>query len=260
MKFLHTSGILLSLYALPMSAHAVAYSTDFNSATGPNFAPQDGWVINDSTTEVSFVVAVPGKGNTIALGGFQSAPATKTVNLTHSVNQLAAGSIFSVEYALINSGPSVPFPFLPADDWFGFTLGDGADVLSISFRPTVNENIRQVFHGTTGVSPNGIMTSDYSSPAFSTLSLSFTASGADLLYTGVTGGGGVTFNGVLAGKAGTTWTSVGIDFDIQGATPGDAGSNVIFVDNLSLAPIPEPTALVMGLISMGFLGMRRRRR
>ena len=261
MKLLSPSGILLALLAFPMAASA-AFTTTFDGLTAPGqVAGQDGWTINEATPDNSFVVAGSGANKYAALGGLLTDPATAMagINLVHSAgSQVAAGSTFSVSYALVNRSTVAGFNFAATDpdDWFGFTLGDGADVLSISFRPTspVNESIRQVFNNGVGVTPNGITTSDYANPLFSTLTVSFTNVDGALNYTGSTGGGSINFNGSIPGKGATTFTTVGIDWDLKN-TP--SGQNFILVDNLSL--VPEPSASLMGLLSIGLLAARRRR-
>lgn len=250
------------MMASPMVASA-AFTTTFDSLTAPGqVAGQDGWAINESTTDNSFVVSGVGTNKFAALGGLLSDPATPMagINLTHSAgSQVAAGSTFSVSYALINRSTvaGFSFPATDPDDWFGFTLGDGTgDVLSISFRPTTpaNESIRQLFHNGTPDTPNGITTSDFANPLFSTLTVSFTNNLGALNYSGVTGGGGIVFNGSIPGKGTTTFTTVGLDWDVKN-TP--AGQNFILVDNLSL--VPEPSASLMGLLTLGVLASRRRR-
>ena len=78
-----------------------------------------------------------------------------------------------------------------------------------------------------------------------------------MAYTGTVSG--VTlfnFSGTIAGKAGTTFTELGINYAVTDPDPLNAGSNFILVDNIS---IPEPTVTLTGLMSLGLLSLRRRR-
>ena len=257
-------GLLLTLLAFQTAASA-AVTTNFNSlASNGQVAPNEGWSINEPTVDLSFVVDGAAGNKFGALGGFLSDPVAVLpgINLTHSANtQIAAGSTFSASYALINRS-TLPapdnFPSSDPDDWFGFSVGDGADVFSISFRPTTpaNESSRQVFHNGTAVAGVGIGTSDYANPLFSTVTVSFTNVAGVLNYTGSvsTSGAPILFNGVIPGKGTTTFTTVGIDWDVKN---NPAGFNFILVDNLSI--VPEPSISLMGILSLGLLTSRRRR-
>lgn len=261
MKITSSLAALLALVATPMVASA-AFTTTFNGLAAGQVAGQDGWTINEATVDNSFVVDGVGGNKYGALGGFMTNPATPlaNINLTHSAgSQIAAGSSFTASYALINrSTLAAPnnFAATDPDDWFGFTLGDGADVFSLSLRPTTSENVRAVFvNGVAVATVNGVTTSDYANPLLDTLTVSFSNVAGNLAYTGSLGGGGVLLAGSVAGKGATTFTTVGLDWDVRN-TP-ESGLNFLLVDSLSL--VPEPSAAVMGLLSLGVLAGRRRR-
>ena len=263
MKILSSSGLLLGLLALPMAATA-AFVTDFNSLSAGQVAGQAGWSINgDTTPDNSFVVNGTAGNKFGALGGFLTNPliALASINLVNSAGtQIAAGSNFSASYALVNrSTLAAPnnFGATTPDDWFGFTLGDTTgDVFSLSLRAGASANLRAVFiNGTQVASLNAVIASDYANPAFTPLNVSFSNVGGNLSYTGSTGGGGVLLTGSIAGKGTTTFTTVGLDWDVKN-TPNSSQSFRL-VDSLNL--VPEPSAGLMGLLSMGRLAARRRR-
>ena len=274
MNFLKTSTLILASLAFPVLTQAVTFSTNFDSVpgvNGANFAPLGPWAINDPTTEVSFVQDVPG-GRAVALGGFQSAPSQQFVNLSASVlpgGVPTGGSVFTSRFAIINSGPGFSSATDPKDN-FGFTLRDtSGGFFGVQLRPTSNVSIRQFFTSNTTfgqdpVTPNGMVASDFSAPAFVTMTLNFTQSGANLNWNMnvVTDSAPITASGTLTGFGGRSWTSFEIDFDVANAAVvgglyTGAGSNVILVDSVSL--VPEPSAAMMGLLSIGLLGLRRRR-
>jgi MYXO-CTERM domain-containing protein len=275
-NFLKTTTLILASLAFPVISQAITFSTDFNS--GPvNFAPVGPWSINDPESEVSFRVSGPGGANYVALGGFQSAPSQQFVNLSASLAPGAVptnGSVFTSRFAIINSGQGFNSNNIPPtndpDDNFGFTLRDtSGGFFSVSVRPTVSESIRQFFtsnsaFGFDPVPVLGMGASDYSNPAFVTMTLNFNQNGANLDYVGnlATAGAPINFSGSLAGFAGRSWSSFEIDFDVKdnavtGGLYNGAGRNVIMVDSVSL--VPEPSAAMMGLLSVGLLGLRRRR-
>lgn len=258
---------ILSIFSVLVATLGVshaAYTTNFDSAapTGGagNFAPQDGWVISDSEIDLSLVIAGSSygtAGNSVALGGFAAAPNTSSIRLSHAISETLNNATFSGDYALINRDASNPGAFFDDDDQFGFVLLSGAtELFTLKFSPTITENIREISVNGVNLAPNGIAASDYNSPNWYSFSVTFTASGADLLYSG-TAAVGSPFSGTIIGGAGLTATSLGIDFNVLGATPADAGSNFLLVDNIS---IPEPSAMMTGLLAVGMLAGARRRK
>jgi hypothetical protein len=258
---------LLALMLTPVVTQA-AYTTNFDGAVTnggtANFANQDGWTINDGEIDLSFIQTgsayTVGSGQSIGLGGFYAAPGTTSVSLTRTISQNLSISAFSVDFAVINSYvPNVDNAFLEEDDTFGFSFSDaGGEILTVDFAPTslVENNIRKVVVLGVDVPVNGIVASDYNSPGWYTLGMTFAANGADLDYFGTLANGSVTFSGTLAGKANTIATKLAVNFDVADADPTFAGSNYILVDNIS---IPEPTSLMSVLLAVGLLGARRRR-
>ncbi|MES2470103.1 MAG: PEP-CTERM sorting domain-containing protein [Verrucomicrobiota bacterium] len=241
-----------------------AYVTNFDTAvptpdSAANFAPQDGWIISDAAFDLSFVQtgsAYGAAGQSIGLGGFYEVPSGTTVRLSRVVSEALATSVFSVDLAIINRFAAEPGNFFPDEDRFGVVLSDaGGELFNIDFASTTGENIWQVFVNGIGLTPNSIMASDYNTPLWYTLGMTFAANGLDLEYT-VSLGEGINYSGSLAGKASTTLTGVGFDFDVLGATGADAGSNYMLVDNIS---IPEPSVTLTGLLALGLFAARRRR-
>ena len=263
------------LYTLPLLAlmltsvvSQAAYTTDFESAVlnggTANFADQEGWTINDTAVDLSFIqigsAYTVGSGQSIGLGGFYAAPGTTSVSLSRTISQTLSISAFSVDFAFINSNvPNEGNGFFEEDDTFGFAFSDArGEILTVDFAPTSVEenNIRTLVVLGVDVPVNGIVASDYNSPAWYTLGMTFAANGADLDYFGTLANGSITFNGTLAGKANTIATKLAVNFDIADPDPSFAGSSYILVDNIS---IPEPTSLMSVLLAAGLLGARRRR-
>ena len=277
MKTLFKSALILSAVFLPLSARA-AYTTDFSDAIsgggvegGPtNFGTQNGWTISNPDPELSFVYPGAGaEGKSVALGGYYATPSTLSTTLSKSISEpaLTTGSglgYFKFDFALINSDGTPGF--FTNEDQFGVSLSDsGGSLIAINFSPTIDPAIKSV----TTVTPSGsnilvnqgVVPSGYASPGFYTVYLNFSEGSApgSLHYQGFISGSVQTdFFGDIAGKAGTTFTSIGVNYSVlsPGSDPLDAGSNFILVDNFS---IPEPTAAVTGLLALGFLGARRRR-
>lgn len=267
MKFSILSGVCSAALLLTGSAQAAlvanfdsAVVTPASPASAANFAPQAGWTISDPALDLSFIQsgsAYGGTGQSVGLGGFYEVPAGTTVRLSRAVSEVLAFSVFSVDLALINRYALDAGNFFNEDDRFGLVLIDaGGELLNIDFSPTASENFRQVFVNGTGLTPNGILASDYNTPLWYSLKMTFTANGMDLDYTVSLANGGITYNGSLAGKASTTLTGIGFDFDVLGATGANAGSNYLLIDNVS---IPEPSVTLTGLLGLGLLGARRRR-
>ncbi|MDB6134156.1 MAG: hypothetical protein JWM59_2399 [Verrucomicrobiales bacterium] len=262
MKKILSLGVLCSLFALPAVSKA-DFLYNFNSATPnggtANFAPQDGWSINDSTEDLSFLVETAPGDNAVALGGYLSAPSVGAVNLTHTAGETLDGGTFSVDFALINRDSTDPGNFFNEDDSFSINLS-GTEGLNytLTLIPSATENIREIL-STNSTDTGGILTNDATDAGSYTLSISFTASGADLNYVAqVIGSTTGTFTGTLAGAATSQLTSFGVTFDTTDPNPANAGSNYILVDNFAF--VPEAGTAALSLMAVGALSLRRRRR
>lgn len=257
---------LFSLISAPLllaQLAGAAVSINFNSAvvsppaSTANFAPQLGWTINDPNADLSFVMDVSsygGAGKSVGLGGFYEVPTGSSVRLSTAVSEPLASQTFRVDLALINRYAASPGSFFNEDDRFAIVLSDGTDLLRVSFSPTTIENNRRVAVNGTDLAPSGILASDYNTPLWYTLGISFAPRGLDLDYSLTMAGGGITSSGTLPGKAGATLTGLAVDFNRLGAI---AGSNFLLVDNFSV--VPEPTVGITALMALGLMGMRRRR-
>ena len=127
------------------------------------------------------------------------------------------------------------------------------ELLNIDFAPTATEDIRQVLVNGIPLTPKGILASDYNTPLWYTLGISFTANGGNLDDDLTLASGGLTYSGTLLGKAAATLTGIGIDYDVLGAV---AGSNYLVVDNIA---IPELRTVLSGLPALSLVAVRRRR-
>ncbi len=250
--------LLLLLTAAPVRAIFVeSFDTAVANGGAANFANQGAWTIDDPSVDQSFIQ--PGSsygapGNAVGLGGFYSVPVGKTVRLSTVVSEALAGSRFSADFALVNRYDGDAEFFFPDDDRFGFSLSDSSgEFLSIDFNPTSSENIRKVFVNGTGLTPNGILASDYNNQLWYTLTIDFTPNGSDLDYNLSLAGGAITTSGTLFGRAAAVLTGVAIDYDVRAKV---AGSNYIVVDNIA---VPEPTVSLSALLALATLTLRRRR-
>ncbi|MES2706565.1 MAG: hypothetical protein V4726_08180 [Verrucomicrobiota bacterium] len=267
MKKLAPLTLCLLLAGLTQQSHA-AYSENFDTATGTNFAPQLGWTINDPTSEVSFVVGVAAPYiQSVALGGFQSAPAMDTVSLSHSLSETLSGQTFKVDFAVINRDTGNPGDFFAGDDSFSISLtGAGGFVFELSIDPTLGgPTIDSKAISLTGNAAGGfIEASDYNTPAYYTMSVDFTAVGTALNYSArFFGSTTATLTGSLPGQATAVAGQISASFDVAAGDPADSGSNFMLIDNIDIAPtpvIPEAGASVLSLLSLGMLTLRRRRR
>lgn len=260
MKLSHlfrTAGLVLFTAGCARAGFVATFDGALTNGGAANFADQGAWTISDAKVDLSFIqigsaFGIPGKA--VGLGGFYSEPTGTTVRLSTVVSETLAGSRFSADFALVNRYAGDLETFFPQNDRFGFALSDSSgDLLNIDFSATSVEDIRQVSVNGTLLTPNGIVASDYNTPLWYSLGISFTANGSDLDYSLTLAGGSVTYQGTLTGKAAATLSGIGVDYDVTGAT---AGSNYLVVDNIS---IPEPAVSLTSLLALGVLVLRRRR-
>ena len=252
------TAALTVFLTVPAGAVVVeSFDNALKNGAAANFADQGRWTINDPGPDLSFIQtgsAYGAAGKAVGLGGFYEVPTGSSVRLGTSVSQALAGFTFTADFALVNRYAGDTGTFFPQDDRFGFVLSDSAgELLNVDFAPTTAEDIRQVFVNGLPLPNNGILASDYNTPLWYTLGVSFSANGADLDYALTLAGGAITSTGTLSGKAAATLAAIGIDFDVLGAVPG---SNYIVVDNIA---IPEPSAALTSFLALGLMSRCRRR-
>ncbi|MFC7338125.1 PEP-CTERM sorting domain-containing protein [Haloferula chungangensis] len=286
LKFLSQFGLVL----LGSSASLQAFTTDFPSSTfgipdvgipGADDPPApiagvDGWTINDSGADggngLTWLSTVDG-ANAAKLGGNYEAPTAQDVYLTHAVEGFPIEeTIFQVDFTIVDSNENFN------RDGFGLSLGTSGlgETIGLNFLPVFdaieNVNAYHVEYSVGGVS-QGDLVSDYGyafnifPSSLYTLNLSFTANGANPSFSGAINGvdalgnpfflpfSDVEMNG-MGGRAVDTVSAVWNVDQTPNAVNGLGGDNLIAFTNLSV--VPEPSAMLLGGLSL--LGLMRRRR
>jgi hypothetical protein len=231
--------ILAVLFAFYVALLPKVHSADFSTTFGSDYnhegevSGQNGWTIDDPTSDLSFFVLLNGS-DAAALGGFYAVPEGSIATLSHPAGIPLAGSTFRVSIAIL---PSTDL--FPGRDAFGWTLTGpaGENLFTLRFVPAPNNaNLLNITWstGTGGFVSTGWAIS-YSAPY--TFDLKFTAAGAvDLGFTAaITGATPFSFTGSLPGLAGKMWTSAGAIFAAGGEEYGD---NYMIFDNLTIATLP----------------------
>jgi hypothetical protein len=264
------TSILVASFAAAFTLNSlgsqIIFQDNFDSYTsGSALVPNGGWDLNMTDTEAN-LTGVIGSGDLRAeLGGRTHFPSTanKNIELAHALAAYPASlTAITLDFAIAENIGSPTFL-----DSFGYSLksDSGANIFSVSFAKGTlgGDGGREIFHN--GTSLNSLVYTYKSgaplpAPGYS-LSLTFSASGADLVYSGSIIGSpnSATFGGVVPGMATANIGKFVVDFDIAGPTSADAGFNSITTNNI-VVTIPEPGALgLAGLGLIGLLGRRRRK-
>ncbi|MBP7949786.1 MAG: PEP-CTERM sorting domain-containing protein [Verrucomicrobiales bacterium] len=226
----------------------------YNTAPGDDLVGQHSWASNDNTDDLTFFVTLNGN-NAAGVGGLWSAPALRNVDVYNSYGGSLVGTTFDVNFYLSGSTPG-----FPDRDSFGWTFKEGSNtLLRIAFEPNLNpggENKMEVVW----YNPSGTRTSsgfDIFYGSSYSLSVDFLGSGADATFNAaVTGGGTIPMSGTLAGKGASTLQTVGADFDVTDADPGNSGDNYMAFNQLTV--VPEPGSVTLILAALAGLTARRR--
>lgn len=272
MKSLPLAGLFA--LSLAITASGATYSTNFSSlgSFGSDVNGQDGWTINDTTDQFSFV-ANWNSNKAIGLGDasvVDSLPLGSLVELSHGISATVGTTSVNFDFALIDSSSDTTFK---NRDQFGISLSNGlGSVVTISFVPEVSQPVDPsdnsensgdgakwfVFYQA-GSSPSVQLNMAIFEGASYDFMLSLTPNAnpllSDLMLT-LTGD-----NALSDGATGLAIDpeSVSDQFNIFWAKSGtnEFGSNLILMDNLTV--IPEPSSiLLVGLAGLGFISRRRR--
>ncbi len=229
--------------------------------TGPgdDLSGQLGWSGNDPADDLSFFVRWNGS-LAGAVGGYFSTPTLRHADFQHGCGEPLAGITFRVDLAFINSGACEPgqtpgIDCFPGRDAFGWTFRDagGAELMRVAFEPTPLNRMEIVWYDGSGTRIS--TDKDLFYGATYSLRVHFEAVGPDIVFNAaIHSGSTLSFQGTLAGKSGATLDSIGFDFDVSGATPGEAGDNMMVFNRLSVIPepavqAPSPSTLVVAEIN-----------
>jgi hypothetical protein len=247
---------ILPLFTLALTgiSNGAGYSTNFNSGydNSQAVAGQNGWTINDATTDLSFFVTY----NTTdagAIGGYYTSPALGNVRLSHSLSLPLTQTSLGADFAIVPS--TVAFP---GRDTFGWSVynGSGLNLLTLQFEP---DSLNQTLLNVTWSTGAGSATStgwavQYDGPY--SLQIAFSSGpGSDAAFTAtLSGSNTISFNGSLPGLANETVASIGQHFVQKGAAAGD---NYMLFDNIAVVPEPSTAAMLLGFLVP--LAARRRR-
>lgn len=262
--------IALSGLLLVNSASAVNYLLNFEGGTAD--APihgSDGWSVGGTTEDPAFPLAYvrpydAGSGLNLggAFGGVYGAPElgeTPTVGRSFT-NTFAGPKVLSFQSTVLDSTTG---DGLTTRDTFGFVVRDGGGdaLLTVELRPssqsadpdndTASYTVYYAFGGGALVSSSN----NISEGGFYNFSLTTDASGLQFAFG--TQSQNFTFDGAL-GAYDVNDTTLSLEFTwAQGGA--DFGDNELLFDNISIVPVPEPSAALLGLGALGFLAARRRR-
>lgn len=256
MKTLKYSLFLLTPLG-PLSAAVIT----FNGLTpdDPLTTAAPGWTLseaNSPTVPIAYVGILNGSPSG-ALGGEFSDMAAASTTATLTMASLMTNTDVTVSMDMLVKDSTNSFP---TRDQFGFSIADGsgAAIMNLNFLPVTQSltpgadpaqwRLSYLFAG-----GSEVLTSSYFSELqLNSLSVTFTNNLASIhfnsdVFTGSVSGFDSAVNGV--GDLGFNWTKGGVG----------NGDDVMYFDNLSVLPIPEPTnVLLSGLGSLILLRRRRR--
>lgn len=225
-------------------------------------AGQNGWAIDDATPDLSFFVLMGYLGSApgnmgAAVGAYLDAPVEPRVELSNTYGGVIVDSVTSLKFAVQASTTE-----FPGEDSFGWSYRDGSDAslltISLEPNPAFADRLEVVWYDTANVRVQTGYDLFYGNSY--DLSVSFTGSGADAIFSASIAGAEVLpFTGSLVGAAGATLTRFGASISRDPAAI-DYGDNYLVFDNLSIQPIPEPASalLVVASLLVGVAGRRRR--
>lgn len=261
-----TGIVTLGLVALSSASSSYVQNFDaYTTVPGSDVNGQDGWTINNTSDQYSFVYpTLPGYGNGINLGDASAVTMTpsvsSTVTLSHPYAGQMGGITLAFDFAIIDSYA----PGFYNRDSFEVSLTSGATtLLGIMFSPVVATpgdpsldvgawNVNYISaYGSGTLNLQYFKNNDY------LFLLECVPNGANTDFTlTLTGGNALSDTKTLSGLDPASLTD---QFNINWANvPGnDFGSNYIALDNLNI--VPEPTSsLLLCLAGMGLVSRRKR--
>jgi hypothetical protein len=269
--FIVFSTAFVCLLHSPASAFVTTFPVGTYTPLGSEVAGKEDWTISDPGSDLnsdtnpdgflSFVTSLAGS-RAAAIGGVYNIPEATlptTVFLSHGAPAPLQYTSFSTDFAIASSDEE-----FPGRDGFGFSFRDvgNNNLLTISLVPvaSVDNDAYQVRY-TIGANAqqNAMDVNDdpmfiYHNGLYS-LDLLFTPNGANPTFSAtITGTNSQTFSDVATGLGSSNISRFGAEWNVL---PGQAGTNHLVFDNVSL--IPEPSsALLIALTGLGFVTRRRR--
>jgi len=269
MKYPIFASLLSVSLAASASATAVikSYTTGFSSPTFPSsptpaeIAGHDGWVISDSTSELSFLANI-GNGQALALGGTLSSPANASVSLSHAFTDYVGAISAHFDFAILDSTDA-----FPTRDSFGFSLnGNSGSLFAVTFRPvsqTANPDNDSnakwaAFYSVNGGSDTtlNIEVEEQGKYSFDLKLLGAYQAGNTTSTNYTLDVSGLTRTGNIALAPQTSTAAFAFNY-ITTSGAANAGDNFIGVDNLSVVPEPS-SSLLLALTGLGLVLRRRR--
>lgn len=275
------------LFATLASAQAAVYTMNLGAAPGQSpIDGVDGWVQSEANFvdgEVyprSFVHQI-GSSSALALGGYyDSEPPTvgSGVSVSRQLTSLGLNySTLSLDFTIQDSITSYP-DLVPGDvDRNRFSIGffdnSGDELINLVFSPNSQStdpsgatnaswNMIVSSGGVGGAAFGAVLEGSLTLGGVYSLSLvtvpSATAGAIDYNLSIVSGLNTQNTSGTLAGLAGEQIDRLKIGWESAGTEVDGLGSNFIALNNVVVA-VPEPSGLVLCLISSLPLFMRRRR-
>jgi hypothetical protein len=259
---------LITMGLVAASAASSVYIQNFNGySTSPSddVNGQDGWTINNTADQYSFVYpTLANQGNGINLGDASVVdvlPPVSPVTLSHAYTGQMGGLTLAFDFAIIDSYAA---GFYHRDN-FGISLTNGStNLLSIIFTPQIPTPSDPTVSDT-----NGAWDVDYSSAYGSgTLNMTFFETNQyQFLLECVANGANTDFTlSLTGGNTRSDTKTLSLDpsaladqFNINWAKVGSNayGSNYIALDNLAIVPEPS-SALLLCLAGLGFVARRKR--
>lgn len=254
------------------SAQAAIFTAGFETSEGydnsapANVAGQKGWTINDATDQLSFFQFLgSGTNNVAALGGNYGEPLVNRVVLEHGVNTSLNNTRVNLSLLFVASTD------YPGRDSFSVIFDndndpDNVPLFSIAFEPDPDpvrtEQLNMVWYDALNTRTSSLNAAQYG--GLFDLSVEFDASGADMLFSARLEdlkGGGVNFNGTLAGASTASLTNLGVGFTLD-PTAQNFGDNYIAFDDVVVSKggvqsVPETGVGLAWLAVLGVLGMGR---
>jgi hypothetical protein len=265
MKMLKYSLFLLApLGQLSAAVHTFDGLTSDSALT----TAEAGWTLSEANTAnapLAYVGPLVAGSITGGLGGEFADPAVNSTSVKLTMASSLTSSYASVGFDMLIKDSTNE---VPARDAFGFSVanGSGATIVQLKFLPvaqSLNPEAGVAAQWQLAYSVGGGATTftdvAFTESALYFVSLSFAVNGLTLTVGNTVDSD--TFNATIPGFDGGVNGIGNLAFNWDKSSPTAAfGDNSILFDNISVAAVPEPSALLMsGVASIALLGRRRRK-